>query len=109
MHLVHGGVAGVGVKAWHALHGASEQRAKELVQMCQKEVLHGRVVIGRHVLHQGLGGTTIKEVDGHSGVASAVARGQLAGEVGEKVDVGAVEGSGSQDTGDCDADIGLGV
>lgn len=65
-------------------------------------------VVGRHVLHQGLGSTTVEEVDGDSLVA-AVAGSQLTIEVRQEVNVGAFVFAGSQDTGDLDTDIGHGV
>jgi len=46
------------------LHGATEERSKDLVQVSNQGVLVAGGVVGRHVGHQGGGSTTVEEADG---------------------------------------------
>lgn len=67
------------------------------------------LAVGRLVLLQGLGAAVVEEVDLDARLAAAVGAGHIAGEVGQEVDVLAVDLAGGEDAGDLDADIGLGV
>lgn len=109
MDVVHAGIALIGAEARHALLGAAKKGTEELVQMGDEEVLVGLLVVGGLVLHEGLSGTTVKEVDGDTLVTTSVGGGKVASEVGEQVDLLALDLALSQDTGNLDADIGHGV
>ena len=69
----------------------------------------GLLIVGGHVLHQGLGTTTVEEVDADAHVATLVGGLEGAVEVRHQVDFFAVDHARGKDTGDLDADIGLGV
>lgn len=99
---VHGGLATVLGVAGHALLGATQGGTEELVQVGEEEVLVGGVAVGGHVLHQRSGSTVVKEVDSNTGAAAAVRRGETAIEVGEEVDISAVDLARGKDTGDSD-------
>lgn len=66
------------------------------------------LVVGGHVLLEGLGGTTVKEVDA-SGLVLAVGGSESTREVGSKVDLLAIDLTLGENTGNSDASVGLGV
>lgn len=68
-----------------------------------------RFIVGRHVLHEGLGRTSVEEVDRLARLTTTVGRGKLAREVRQQVDIGLVDLARSKDTWNHNADIGLGV
>lgn len=72
-------------------------------------LLASLIAVGRLVLHQGGGTASVEEVDRHALVAAAVRGLEVAIEVGEEVDLGAVELALGQDTGHLDAGVDLGV
>lgn len=67
------------------------------------------LAVGGLVLLQGLGAAVVEEVDLDAGLSAAVGAGHIAGEVGQEVDILAVDLAGGEDAGDLDADVGLGV
>lgn len=66
------------------------------------------LVVGGLVVHEGSGTATVEEVDGNRLVV-AVGRLELAVEVREEVDLLAIDLTLCEDTGNLDANIGLGV
>lgn len=135
-YLVHGGIAPVGVETGHALHGAAEQRAKELVQMGQQEavraakspcqspeknrqcsvlswlphsLLFAGVVVGGLVHLEGIGTAAVEEVDRLALVLAGVGRGQHSVKVGRQVDRLVVACARGENAGNADANIGHGI
>jgi hypothetical protein len=78
-------------------------------QLSRDVLLVGLLVIGGHVLQQGLSTTAVKEVDLLTLAAASVGGGKRTIEVRQEVDLGAIDSTSGQDTGNLDADIGLGV
>lgn len=127
MDLEHGGGGLVGVEASHALHRAAEEGSEELVEMGEEEAKHMSVfdiidveiqsnllllallIVGGHVLHQGLSTATVEEVDTDTLIATLVGGLEVTVEVRHQLDLGAVDHAGGKNTGDLNADIGLGV
>lgn len=68
-----------------------------------------RLIVGWHVLHERLSRTSVEEVDRLARLTTTVGRGKLAREVRQQVDIGLVNLARGKDTGNHDADIGLGV
>ena len=117
-----------------SLQGAAEEDAKVLVQMSEEvavndvsgcseicwaycpetrrsmdwsdSLLVGSRAVGRHVHHQWYRSAVVEEVHCHSGRA-VVRAGEPAVKVRQQVDIGAVVHTGSEDTRDLDANIGL--
>lgn len=129
--LVHGGLAVVLVEAGHALLGAAEEGAEELVQVGEEEVLVGRSAGGGHVLLQAvqtlsafgffwgstcaqdwinlrLSTAIVKEVLA-DGLVATVGGGEGTIEVGQKVDLLAVDLTRGKDTGNGNTNVGHGV
>lgn len=69
----------------------------------------GLLVVGGHVLHERLSTTAVEEVDADTLVAALVGGLEVTVEVRHQVDLSAVDHAGGKDTGDLDADVGLGV
>lgn len=64
------------------------------------------VIVGRLVLHQRLGSATVEEVDRNTRISASVARSKRAVEVWQKLDLGIVVHTRSEDTRHCDSDVG---
>lgn len=124
--LVHVGGAGVW-RGGHAVLRAAEQVREVLVQvgeeLAEREsvkvakthsgrldiLLVGAHVVGGGVVHERSGTTTVEEVDGGTHAAASVGGGEHAVEVWGEVDALVLASSWSEDTGDLDADVWLGV
>lgn len=72
-------------------------------------LLVGAGAIGRLVHHQRHRSAVVEEVGRDTGIASFVGGSEAAVEVWQQVDGGAVEGAGSKDAWNLDADVRLGV
>lgn len=107
MDLVHVGGALVGLVGAAEL-GAAEEVAEVLVKVGDQLVLGGAGG-GEGVVHEGNSSSTVKEVEGDTLAATAVGGVEGAGEVGGEVDASVVTSAGGEDTGDGDANVGLGV
>lgn len=106
--LVHAG----GTSVWAGGVGelaAAEEVSKVGVQVGEEHVLGGVGAVGWHVVHEGSGGATVKEVDGDTAAATVVGGGEGTGEVWEQVDARILASSRSKETRDGNTDIGLGV
>lgn len=123
--LVHVGGAGVW-RGGHAVLRAAEQVREVLVQVGEELagrksapfttittvinlLLAGAHVVGGGVVHERSGTTTVEEVDGGAHAAASVGGGEHAVEVWGEVDALVLASSWSEDTGDLDADVWLGV
>jgi len=95
------------------LVGAAELRAAEQVAEVAVKVgdqfLLGGAGSGERVVHEGSSSSTVEEVEGDTLAATAVGGVEGAGEVGGEVDASEVTSAGGEDTGDGDANVGLGV